>query len=393
MQYKKETDYIISLLKCAVTSTTASMPPVDLNWNILYKIAKHHRVYSTLYFALNTLPEQIKQSIPNFKDYELAYKKYIVIDTNRNFYWSLLREDFEAYGVDYILLKGSVSKYLYPDTSMRVMRDIDILYRNIDDDTLIDIFKKYEFEVSKKEPKEISFVKPSLKLAIEVQTKLIDEGYDNWYQYLDNIWDKCKQQEGHEYVMTNEDFCLYHLIHMAKHFINGGIGINHILDTYIIKNTYTNLDEFYIKKELESLGLLKFYNNICKLIDVWFNETELLNLNKEDIDNLNLLTKYIIRGGSFGSLIQKEANTVVSGNNKKASLVRRIFPDITTITNYYGNTIKKHKWMLPLYWIKLNINRLKRGNTNFKKSISNINNITDDRIKTTEELFKYCGLK
>lgn len=388
MRYQKETDYILSLLKSAVDGSDAPFPSKDLNWDVIYKIAKRHRIYSILYFSLEKLPNNIKQTIPNLNVYQLAYKKYIVTDTNRSFYWSLLSEDFEANKIDYVLLKGSVSKYLYPEPSMRVMRDMDILYRNAEENTIISIFEKYGFKISKKEPKEISFFNEPLKLAIEVQSKLIDEGYKNWYKYLDNIWDRCVLKEGHEYTMTKEDFYIYHLIHMAKHFVNGGIGINHILDTYIIEKSYIDLNKDYLRKELESLKLLKFYNNICDLINAWFK-----NCNQADLsEELILLGTYIWESGSFGVRSQQEVNMAVANNNDKISLLKRIFPNSTTMINYYGGPIKNHKWLLPFYWVRLNIDRLKRDKKELKQSVKNISNIDDDRIKKTKQLFDFCGL-
>lgn len=389
MQYKRETDYILSLLKSAVTSTSAPLPSPDLNWDIIYKISKRHRIYSILYFALQKLPEHVKLAIPNFNIYQLAYKKYIVTDTNRTFYWSLLSEDFEANNIDFVLLKGSVSKHLYPDTSMRVMRDMDILYRNAEDNTIIDIFKKHGFEITKKEPKEISFFNEPMKLAIEVQSKLIDEGYKNWYEYLDNIWDRCLPKDRHEYIMTNEDFYIYHLIHMAKHFINGGIGINHILDTYVIEKSYTDLDKNYLKKELATLGLTRFYENIGELINIWFGDNSCAEMSEE----LELLSSYIWSSGSFGVRSQQEINTAIVQNEGKVSLLKRIFPDTTTMINYYGGAISKYKWLLPFYWIRLNVSRLKRDKKELKQSLENINNISDERIKKTRQLFEFCGIK
>ena len=67
--------------------------------------------------------------------------------------------------------------------------------------------------------------------------------------------------------VSNEDFYIYHIIHMAKHFINGGIGIVHILDIWIMINAYRSVDKDYIAGELKSIGLLDFEKNaraLCK---------------------------------------------------------------------------------------------------------------------------------
>ena len=51
-----------------------------------------------------------------------------------------------------------------------------------------------------------------------MQPHLIDMGYSEWYEYLQDIWEKCSNDK-HEYKMNLEDFYIYHIIHMAKHFL------------------------------------------------------------------------------------------------------------------------------------------------------------------------------
>lgn len=387
MKHQIETCYMLTLLKCAVNGIDAPLPCPDLNWSIIDNIAMHHKIAPLLYFALAKYPQDVKKSIPNLNFYEISYKKNLVTDTNRMFYWNLIQQDFEVNNIDYVLLKGSVSKYLYPDPAMRIMRDMDILYRNAENNTIINIFNKQGFETNKIEPKEISFYHKPLKLAMEIQTKLIDEGYDKWYEYLDDIWNRCVVKEGHEYVMTNEDFYIYHLIHMAKHFINGGIGINHVLDTYMIEKSYNDIDKHNFTKELEKIGLAKFYKNVCDLIEYWFVKDDAEELPSD----LKLMSNYILSSGSFGVRVQQEANTAVTQNQGEISLLKRIFPNSHVMANYYGGAIKNHKWLLPFYWIKLNIERLGRDKKELIQSIKNINSVSDDQIESTQQLFKFCG--
>lgn len=385
MKYQKEIDYILSLLKSAFNSTTAPYPPNELDWNMIFFIAKKHRIYTPMFFAMRTLPDYIRKTIPSYNVYELAYKKYLVTDANRNHYWSLLKSDFEDAGIDYLLLKGSVSKHLYPDTAMRMMRDIDILYRNGENNTLISIFEKYGFEVSKIEPKEISFKMDSLDLQMELQKYLVNEIYTDWFEYLNNIWDRCEKKSDHEYVMSDNDFYIYHIIHLAKHFKNGGIGIIHILDTYVLRKSY-NLDNDYVRKELENLNLSQFESVILDLINLWF-EGGVSSENLEDI------AYYILNGGAFGSQTQRETNIAVNENNGVVSLRKRLFPSIEVIADYYGDFVKKHKWSLPFYWIKLNFQRLLRGKEKIHKDIKNFNNVSQERIDKTKRIFDYCGFK
>lgn len=391
MSYEKEMNYILELLKCAVTDQVPSLPSEDIDWDKVFHYARKHKIISTLYFGMQKLPKDTQKSIKYFNNYALNYKEILVRDANRTYDLELLKQDFEQNKIDYILLKGSVTKYLYPDTAMRVMSDIDILYRNGNPKLLNNIFDKHGFKLYKREPKEISYLKPELKIKIEMQTHLIDEGYELWFNYLTNIWDKLTHKENsHEYHMTNEDFYLYHIIHMAKHFKNGGIGLNHLLDVYIINKSYTDMNWEYVTRELELVQLKTFEYNLRQLATLWFDGKDITDKDLER--TLDLLGKFIFYGGAFGLKAQQEVNAIVSRNDTKLSWRKKIFPDLNTMVDYYGTILKKHKWLVPFYWIRLNFKRIFIERKKLKDNIGRLNDISDKHIKTAKELLDRCDL-
>lgn len=396
MTYANEINYILQLLKSAVSDNIPPNPTNNLDWEVIFKIAKKHKICSTIYFGLQKLPASTQNMIPHFHDYFLAYQKNLILDANRSFEIDNLKNEFENNNIDYVLLKGSVTKYLYPDTSMRVMSDTDIFYRIHADKTesLISIMEKNGYKISAREPKEVSFIKPliatSQYMKIEMQTDLIDEGYEIWHTYLSDIWNRLILKKGHEYMMSDEDFYLYHIIHMAKHFKNGGIGLIHVLDVFIIQNAYKNFDRKYIEKELKKTGLLQFEQNITLLADNWFH-TKSPKLNNDQKITLQLLESYIFSGGAFGSKIQQETNHIVERDDTKVSLLKKIFPTKNIMINYYGNILNRHSWLLPFFWIRLNFKRLFFTRNEAKLNYKAMNQITDTKITKTKDLMRRCG--
>lgn len=390
---KIEMNYILELLKCAITNATPAIPPEGIDWDHVFLFAKKHRICSTLYFGIQKLPPNLQQEINHFDQYLLAYKKTLVRDANRAYELELLKKAFEDKNIDYIFLKGSVTKYLYPDTSMRVMSDVDILYRGGDSETVDGIFDVSGYKLLKREPKESAYFKPINEIRIEMQTALVDEGYETWYEYLKNIWDKCHKISGtHEYKMTDEDFYLYHIIHMAKHFKHGGIGLTHILDVWVMMNAYTNLNYEYIGNELDILGLKTFDTNIRMLAKKWFGDDTRINADSDTARTLELLGNYIFKSGAFGLKSQQEINAIVERNDSKVSWIKKIFPDKNTMVDYYGSVLKKHPWLIPFYWIRLNFKRIIVDRKNIKINIQRMNNISDERIEQTKELMERCGM-
>ena len=391
MFYEKEMNYIVELLKCAVTDSVPALPPEDVDWDKIFYFAGKHKIISTLYFGILKLPKSVQNTIKYFDRYLLKYKEILVRDANRTYELEVLKTEFEKNNIDYILLKGSVTKHLYPDTSMRVMSDADILYRNGDLKLIDQIFESCGYKLYKKEPKEVSYLKPEVKIKFEMQTQLVDEGYELWFNYLSNIWSKCIQSgNSNEYYMKDEDFYLYHIIHMAKHFKNSGIGLTHLMDVYIINKSYTKMDWEYLAKELEILKLKTFEYNIRHLALRWFDNETITDNELEH--TLNLLGKYIFYGGAFGIITQQEVNAIVSRNDTKISWRKKIFPNLNIMIDYYGSVLKKHRWLLPLYWIRLNCKRLFLEHKKLKDSINRLNNISCKRIETTKELMNRCGL-
>ena len=172
---------------------------------------------------------------------------------------------------------------------------------------------------------------------------------------------------------------------MAKHFINGGIGLRHIVDTYIIFSHFADkdFDMKYVILTLRELHIEKFYLKIMNLISYWFNSDNNA-ANKEILD----LTRFISTTGAFGNKKQRYANQILL---KKQNLIKRIFPGVATMKNYYGIDFSQNKLLILPYWVKLNSTRLKRGKKNIE-DIHDVMNISNNKINYTKYIFNMCGL-
>ena len=346
MKYELEQNYIIELLKCAITNTTPSTPDESLDWDVVFNYAKIHRIVPVLYFSIQKLPEDIKSNISNLEQYALAYKSNLVDDANRENEIAIITKLLASNDVDYILLKGSVTKHFYPDTSMRMMSDVDILYRNTNSKDIKGLLEGNGYTQTKSTPKDAMYLSSNKLVKVEMQQSLLDDGFTDWLKYLDTIWNRCENNADNEYTMTPEDFYIYHIVHMAKHFINGGIGLRHVLDTWVIKNHYQDLDSEYTEKNFKELSLDKFENKVTKLCKYWFE-----NSIPSDKKSIELLSEYIFENGAFGNISQQSTNEAV--NNSSTGISNKIFPSKTTMANYYGDVITNHPITIPFYWIRL----------------------------------------
>lgn len=385
MKYELEQNYIIELLKCAITNTTPSTPDESLDWDVVFNYAKIHRIVPVLYFSIQKLPEDIKSNISNLEQYALAYKSNLVDDANRENEMAIITKLLASNDVDYILLKGSVTKHFYPDTSMRMMSDVDILYRNTNSKDIKGLLEGNGYTQTKSTPKDAMYLSSNKLVKVEMQQSLLDDGFTDWLKFLDTIWNRCENNTDNEYTMTPEDFYIYHIVHMAKHFINGGIGLRHVLDTWVIKNHYQDLDSEYTEKIFKELTLDKFEKNVTDLCKYWFEDS--ISSDKKSIE---LLSEYIFENGAFGNISQQSTNEAV--NNSSTGVSNKIFPSKTTMANYYGDVITNHPITIPFYWIRLTFERLFKNHDKTKSKIKTISNISETQKEKTKELFEICGL-
>ena len=380
--YEKEQKYILELLKCSITNTTPYIPSEDLDWDVVFKYATMHRILPVLYFSIQKLPDEVKMKISKIKHYELAYKSNLVDDANRENEISIITKVLSENSIDYILLKGTVTKHFYPDTSMRMMSDVDILYKNAEAKYIKKLLENKGYTQTKSTPKDDMYLSSNQLVKVEMQQSLLDDGFTEWLKYLDTIWDRCEKKSENEYIMTPEDFYIYHIVHMAKHFINGGIGLRHVLDTWVIKNHYSEIDQEYVKGILRELELITFEKQIDNLCRYWFEEVI-----PTDKESINLLSEYIFANGAFGNIEQQSVNEASSGNKRK------VFPGKETMANYYGDVINRHPSTIPLYWMKLNCERLFKNPEKTKKKMKSMSNISNEQKEKTKRLFEICGLK
>lgn len=76
--------------------------------------------------------------------------------------------------------------------------------------------------------------------------------------------------------MSHDDFYIYHICHLFKHYSGGGTGLRSLSDTNVYYREYGEcLDLAYIDAELKKLGLKEFERKIRCLSDKLFRRLPL----------------------------------------------------------------------------------------------------------------------
>ena len=294
-----------------------------------------------------------------------------------------LSKAFEQASISYIPLKGSVIRDYYQLPWMRTSSDIDVLIHDEDIDIATQVLQaNTDFKYLRRDRHDVHFVNKyvhlELHFSFEYSVDKIDKALANPWEYVLTSTESC------ECHFTPEYNLFYNVTHAAKHFIqDGGIGIRPILDLYVMR-THTVFDEDLVKSLCNNAGVLGFYNQCCKLIDVWFNGDSHDEVSK-------CFEEVVINGGVFGTqrlkIVKNKRND--AGKNY---IGRRVFKTSDEIKRYFPKS-RKHPILVPFYQVV----RWKRMLTSdkSKKYISEFkiaNSIDQSEVDKYDKLLKSMGL-
>ena len=185
-------------------------------------------------------------------------------------------------------------------------------------------------------------------MIIEAHRAMYDKTVDySQYEYFSNM-SKAHVLEGHSYTydFNREDFYIYMISHMAKHFYKMGCGIRNLLDIYIYLTKYgEELDRKYLECELKKLGLLDFTKHMEALAFVWMD-------NKKCTEFQQQLFDYMLDSGIYGKdengIWNKFSEEKVSerGTCRQQLKMWYFFPPYSYMKDYYP-WLDRKPFLLP----------------------------------------------
>lgn len=280
----------------------------------------------------------------NAQKYQTSLYKALYRYEKQNYELNRIRELLNSCGIPFIVLKGSVLRQYYREPWLRTSCDIDILVKK---DDLIRtenaIIRELEYEHRDNSTHDISLLS-SDGFCVELHFELNESDF-TVLPILSDIWNdrEVAQISKFEYGMSNELFLLYHIYHMAKHFMNGGCGIRPFMDLWVVKNKM-GYDSAKVQAILKECGLSVFGENALLLSDVWFSDAQHTELTKE-------MEQYIIGAGSYGTMENKVAISQAKKGGKLKYALGRIFQSYPMLKIYYPR-LEKYPILFPYYQVK-----------------------------------------
>lgn len=344
---KKFKDVFLVLLKNGLNidssdcSIIEDMSEEDARW--LYRFSNSqdfaHIIAAALWRggALERFPELCEKFL---RKWNLAHYRNARIESVYNRVCELLSLE----KIDFLPLKGIVSKDLYPESWMRTSCDMDILVRKEDMERasclLID---KLNFAKGEEGTHDLQLIY-SGDTVLELHYSLIEERYGKKSSYvLNDVWSNIIPTDSCKKSMTPEMFYFYHVAHMAKHFIMGGCGVRPFVDLYFMRNKDSEL----LSKSRDILceaGLYKFAQACEKIVDAWFCEGE-------SGEELRDVETYVISGGIYGTMKNYSMVHAARAGGKYRFYLSRIWAPYDDLVYTYP-ALREKRWLVPVYQIK-----------------------------------------
>ena len=338
---------LIYLLSCAVNEETPDPDRVKgMDMAEIYRLSREHMLTAAVSYAL-------EKAIPLPYAFNQAQKKAIRKLTLFEIERAAITQELEKAGIWYLPLKGIMLKNDYPKSAMREMSDNDILVDNTKMPEVRQIMESlgYTCEMYGRFNHDVYSKPPTLEF--EMHHSLFDKDVlPHQDRYYKHIREKLLPLPGSEYglKMTDEDFYLYILCHLYKHYTHAGSGLRSLLDIYVFRRAHPNLDREYLDAELQKLKIADFERKIRRMSQSLFTVGE-----PDEEDQKDFV--YLIMSGYKGKFETLEHNQLVKNLNNddsKASKLRylkkRFFLSGDSLQKQYP-FFAKHKALYPLLLI------------------------------------------
>lgn len=378
---------IITLLKSAVTEQALPLPE-GFDLQKAYPVFERHHMSTLVYDG--AVRCGIDRSLPVMQRLFQSYVRLMLISERQMEQVKRIWTAFDEAGIDYMPLKGCVMKSRYPKPELRVMGDADILIRLEQYDRVIPIMDALGFTEKRESDHELVWTHKDLYL--ELHKRLIPSYNKDFHEYFGDSWALARVRKGSRWAMTAEDELIYLFTHYAKHFRDGGIGCRHVADLWVYLRSVPEIDEAYVRRELEKFGLLRFYLHTRELISVWFEDAPETNMS-------DFLTELVFNSGSFGKADQRvisravrdKGHSILGINSRLLYLWQTAFPRADVLKDKY-TVLKKAPWLLPAVWLVRPFYKLLFERDTLEEQERNLQALSENQVAARRAVLREIGL-
>ena len=371
--------YFLEMVSASIKGLPIPSCPENINGELIYKLSVRNAVQGILYLAVKS--GAVTLSAETEAKLQKSYMAILAREASQQEEIEYIRSAFNEKNIEFMFLKGTHLKSLYPVPEMRFMVDMDILVKEKNMNKGGELILARGFTQEMNNGKDIVLVKKPF-LTIELHKMLFVEDYF-MHDYFSSVWDRVEKSNDFEYKMPINDLYVYTLAHLAEHYLEAGSCFRPLMDLYLMEKAYSKLDFDYINKQFEIIGIEKFAKKIRQLYKCAFDGAEYN-------DDLVLMENYIVFGAPVNNA--SEVSKVARTNKSKSKrFIESAFPNLKHMKLKYP-ILEKTPFLLPFFWVVrfFEFVFLKKGSIEQKQSaISNVDRKSADIMK---EIFEKSGL-
>lgn len=375
--------YFLSLVSSVLNDTEAPLPYENCSLESIKRIADETRMDAIFDEAIIMLSKKFSVSAELLSYAKKDLNHWIYIDTAMKYEIENLLKCFDKEQIYNLPMKGYFLKNDYPNPFDRSIADYDVLFEIKDIEKIKDLFNKNGYKFLKNDSQQYHFTKQPF-MYIEMHRSLLKKDNIN-YSLLENQLEKAKVRDGYSYSkeMTLEDYYIYMLLHSAKHFSQGGIGIRMIADEYVFYKKYSDqLNQKYLSELFEKLGITLFEKKLRDISLKWFSKGS-------EVKDFDDVEEYILLSMTLGrvdvavmSEMERQRVNTKTGRKKSrfANFISSLFPNKSYMANKYP-FVEKMPILLPYSWACMWCRRIFIDrNIDIKKGFNNRASYTDDDV-------------
>lgn len=332
---------LLLMVKCSLTDTKASVPET-VDMTAVRDLAVRHQMEGLAYDG--ALRCGMDKHEPAVRSLFHLFCKVSAKSQLQMEHLQLLFAAFDEAGIDYLPLKGSVLKQMYPTPELRSMSDADILIRLEQYDKIEPLMERLGYRFLAQSDCELKWA--SHGLYVELHKRMIPSFVKDLYAYFGDGWQLACSGEGNRWQLSPEDEYLFIFAHFARHYREGAAEIRHMTDIWYYRKKMPQLDEEKLCSALRKMSLETFYTNVQKTLANWFEDGEETAVTKQ-------ITDYILSSCTHGEKSTKavaEGLRNTKGKGRYAAAVQAVFPPLSSMRCAYP-VLQKCPALLPMMWI------------------------------------------
>ena len=294
----KDYEYLIHLIYCFLNDETPEEKPEEVSFENVFLLGKMHEVANIAFLSVEKLNNKPDEALYN--EWKVFYYFSIERDSRQSLERQRVLSFLHEKGIRTLEAQGTLTKKLYPETYLRMMTDIDLIIDEENIEKTMTALEELEYTVKELQHGEFYADNKEgfeLDFHIDFFSEYMFNRQERYSKAVSSPFSHAVQDSEDEltYILDDNYFYLYSVIHTIKHYETAGCGIRRILDLYYLKKAFENkIDKEFFDNVIDENGFRNTFEFLYAVEGEWFE-------GKESELDLSEVKRDIITSGNHGN--------------------------------------------------------------------------------------------